>query len=153
MRKLDAIGDITIEYRRGWDRELGLSEVLARNEGLDIRYGSTQNGPHRADIVVKHDGIFAVDVLSRGQQKMLVGAMKMAQGSFQSAEDGRQCLFLIDDLPAELDEVNRQKVCAFLESLGNQVFMTCVDETTIENTWKSTALITKFHVEHGKISP
>lgn len=150
---LGAVGDISIEYRRGWDSETELSEVLLRNELVDKKYGSTQNGPHRADIVVKYEGNSAVDVLSRGQQKMLVSAMKMAQGAFQSAVDGRQCLFLIDDLPAELDDSNRQMVCTFLESLGNQVFMTCVDEESLENCWKSTAFITKFHVEHGKISP
>ncbi len=151
LDKLGTIRDISISYRRGWDEQLTLAEVLERNKGVDLKYGSTQNGPHRADIIVKHEGISAVDVLSRGQQKMLVSALKLAQGAFLSQVANRRCVFLIDDLPAELDDYNRASICHFLQSLSSQIFMTSVDDESLKNSWESTALITKFHVEHGKI--
>ena len=150
--KIGAIGDISITYRRGWDNELDLAEVLERSLSIDVKYGSTQNGPHRADIVVKSGGISAVDVLSRGQQKILVSILKLAQGAFQSKAESRRCIFLIDDLPSELDKNNRANICRFLQGLGNQIFMTCVDRESLENSWESTALVAQFHVEHGKIS-
>jgi DNA replication and repair protein RecF len=151
LRKMDAVGDISINYRRGWDNELTLTEVLKRNKDIDLRYGSTQSGPHRADIVVKHEGISAVEVLSRGQQKILVSALKLAQGAFLTRESNRRCIFLIDDLPAELDHANRERICHFMQSSGSQVFMTCVDEGSLKNSWESKTLIAKFHVEHGKM--
>ena len=81
IRKIAEIGDISLHYRRGWDPERDLLEVLESGESQDIKYGTTQNGPHRADIVVKNDGIPAADVLfPGGQQKMLVSALKLAQG-------------------------------------------------------------------------
>ena len=63
--------------------QTGDAAVLERHEEQDRKYGNTQNGPHRADIVVKCAGISAEDVLSRGQQKMLVSALKLAQGVLQ----------------------------------------------------------------------
>jgi len=151
LRTIGTISGISLSYRRGWDEELLLSEALERNKEVDRKYGSTQHGPHRADIVVKHEGISAVDVLSRGQQKILVSALKLAQGAFLSQEASRLCIFLIDDLPAELDDVNRESICRFMQGLGSQIFMTCVNEESLKNSWESTTLIAKFHVEHGKI--
>jgi len=146
------IGDITLHYRRGWDAERDLVEVLQDTENQDLKYGTTQNGPHRADIVVKHDGISASDVLSRGQQKMLVSALKLAQGVIQAENAERSCIFLVDDLPAELDEGNRQRICRYLQDMKTQVFLTCVDYTSLRNSLDWGSEVAKFHVEHGKIT-
>lgn len=151
LTEITTLTDLTLLYRRGWDAELSLIEVLDRNEAQDIRYGITQNGPHRADIIVKQGGIPACDVLSRGQQKMLVSALKLAQGVIQSEVENRRCIFLVDDLPAELDEANRGSICRFLQQMEGQVFLTCVDDSTLKNSLDWDASVTKFHVEHGKI--
>ena len=82
---------------------------------------------------------------------MLVGALKLAQGLLQARADRRQCLFLVDDLPAELDEANRARICRFLQGMDGQVFLTCVDDTLLRNSLDWSRSVTKFHVEHGKI--
>jgi DNA replication and repair protein RecF len=101
---------------------------------------------------VKQGGVAASEVLSRGQQKMLVSALKLAQGVIQSETENRRCVFLVDDLPAELDEANRGSICRFLQKMGGQVFLTCVDDSTLKYSLDWEASVTKFHVEHGKIS-
>lgn len=132
LSELTELEGITLQYRRGWDMNQELLEILERNEKLDVRYGTTQGGPHRADIIVRQGGILAAEVLSRGQQKMLVSALKLTQGVIQSAMESRRCIFLVDDLPAELDEENRSRICRFLQKLEGQVFLTCVEDSTFE---------------------
>ncbi len=150
--KLAVVDDISLEYRRGWDADKDLIAVLRDNEQQDRRYGSTQFGPHRADILVKYDRLPASDVLSRGQQKMLVSALKLAQGVLQAGAGERHSIFLVDDLPAELDETNRTRICQFLQQMQGQVFLTSVDDATLNNSLDRGAPVTKFHVEHGKIT-
>ncbi len=83
---------------------------------------------------------------------MLVSALKLAQGVIQSTIESRRCIFLVDDLPAELDDGNRSRICRFLQGMEGQVFLTCVDDSTLTNSLDWSARVTKFHVEHGKIS-
>ena len=101
---------ISLGYSRGWPEQEPLETVLRDSASRDRKYGATQNGPHRADILVKLGDQPAVGVLSRGQQKVLVGALKIAQGTLHSASIGPPCIYLLDDLPAELDHVNRERI-------------------------------------------
>ena len=57
----------------------------------------------------------------------------------------------MDDLPAELDENNRQRICRYLQEMQTQVFLTCVDHKSLINSLDWSSEVTKFHVEHGKI--
>ena len=142
---------LVIDYDRGWDAEKDISEVLIDNRGIDARYGATQNGPHRADLVFRVARSKAVDVLSRGQQKILVSSMKIAQGLLLSESLERKCIFLVDDLPAELDRDNREAVLGQLHSMGGQVFITCVELASVLDSLRDQPKLAKFHVERGTI--
>lgn len=144
---------LTIRYERGWDGKHSLREALAHNLERDIRYGATQNGPHRADLNIRINRDDAQEVLSRGQQKLLVSAMKIAQSVLLMRLNQVKGIYLIDDLPSELDLRNRQKICTLLDSLQCQIFITCVDAQELENCWSPSRRPGKFHVEHGKITP
>jgi DNA replication and repair protein RecF len=76
--------ELGLEYSRGWWSECSLTEALDKALDSDLRYKATQIGPQRADILLKVQGKPAQDVLSRGQQKILVCALKVAQGVFHS---------------------------------------------------------------------
>mgnify|MGYP003706149021 CR=1 FL=1 len=143
---------LEIDYECGWDRERGLEQVLTDNRSLDARYGATQNGPHRADLSFKIGRSKAVEILSRGQQKILVSAMKLAQGLLLSEALDRSCVFLVDDLPSELDKVNREAVLAQLVGLGGQVFITCVEIDAVLNCLPEALEVATFHVERGTIT-
>lgn len=143
---------LEISYERGWDSERQLTDVLAENRRVDIRYGATQNGPHRADLNLRLGKNKAVEILSRGQQKMLVSAMKIAQGKLLSEALSRACIYLVDDLPSELDRDNREAVFTHLAGLGGQMFVTCVDLSAIVESLSKPPEMAKFHVERGTIT-
>ena len=142
---------ISLEYWRGWSKGESLKEILAIEREKDRRYGSTQNGPHRADLLVKVDQKPASDVLSRGQQKVLICALKIAQGILHSSLVGDKCIYLIDDLPAELDEKNRSNILGVLVDLECQLIITCVDLDSIESCLSAGVEKRTFHVERGTI--
>ena len=144
---------LSVQYKRGWPEESALEEWLLANRELDTRYGSTQAGPHRADLEVKVGGRKATERLSRGQEKLLVCALKLAQGELLSDAVGQRCLYLVDDLPAELDPSNRQRVMKHLLTLGSQLFVTSVDAEAIDLNGFQEAEIARFHVERGTIIP
>ena len=143
---------LVLSYSRGWDKERSLSEVLQYTLDRDRQLGYTQSGPQRADLRIRVAGHNAADVLSRGQQKLVVCALKIAQGHLVSEQRRSQCVYLIDDLPSELDERHRQALARLLEQLQCQVFVTCVESTVLETGWQAETPVSMFHVEHGVIT-
>ena len=144
---------IDLRYRRGWDKKISLEESLAAAEATDIQQGFTHVGPQRADLKVVIDGYAAADVLSRGQQKLAVCALKLAQGQLLAGGKRRSCVYLVDDLPAELDRSHCQLVAEVLSELQTQVFITCVEQHEIADVWteSSGGELNMFHVEHGSV--
>lgn len=137
-------------YRRGWppDREY----VAALQEGLetDRRHGFTRQGPHRADLTPLIGNRPAQERISRGQQKLIVTAMVLAQAALYQARRGAPCLFLIDDLASELDPAHRKTVLSHLRDMGAQLFMTAIEDRLVKDVeWPASR---QFHVEHGEVS-
>lgn len=151
LRRLLPAIDITINYIQGWNKEYNLSEVLERNLLQDKALTYTQYGPHRADLQLKVDKLLAKDVLSRGQQKLVVSALSLAQGLMLQQETGKSCVYLIDDLPAELDIQRRALFSEILQQLQAQVFITCVDLEGIAGLVHAKES-KMFHVEHGVVT-
>ena len=77
-------------------------------------------------------------------------ALKLAQGRLLGDLTGRKCVYLIDDLPSELDGGHLKAFCQLLEGLGSQVFVTCVDQRDLLDKWSESAEVALFHVEHGQ---
>ncbi|MHB1370319.1 DNA replication/repair protein RecF [Pseudomonas sp.] len=144
--------ELQLSYYRGWDKERSLEEVLDAAVDRDRALGHTQAGPQRADLRLRIGGHNAADVLSRGQQKLVVCALKIAQGHLVSETKRGQCIYLVDDLPSELDDQHRQALCGLLEQLDCQVFITCVDSTVLQAGWNAETPVSMFHVEHGRIT-
>jgi DNA replication and repair protein RecF len=83
--------------------------------------------------------------------KLMFVAIKLAQGKLIEVLSQRAPLYLIDDLPAELDRAHRAAVCAQLGT-ERQVLLTAVDRESLETAWGGRSL-ELFHVEQGVISP
>ncbi len=153
LSELSTLQDIEFKYYPGWDTSLSLSDVLLATRQRDLQAKVTNQGPHRADLRVRFKKQSAKDVLSRGQIKILVTAMQIAQGFLFHERTGGQCLYLLDDLPAELDLTHRRKVGELLYRLGAQVFITGVVKDDLLPSWPESAKnIRMFHVEHGCIT-
>jgi DNA replication and repair protein RecF len=142
---------LELRYTRGWDRKRALRDVLEQSRMTDRQVGFTQQGPQRADIGIRYCKRPAVEVLSRGQQKLVVSALKLAQGRLLEQTTERSCLYLIDDLPAELDADHRRVFCQWLERMRCQAFITSVDPGALDNSWETDTAVSMFHVKHGEI--
>ncbi|CAA0115107.1 DNA replication and repair protein RecF [Halioglobus japonicus] len=151
-RLAPSLDRLELRYQQGWDRELTYSEALQQGYSADTEQGYTHSGPQRADVRVMSGGHLAADTLSRGQQKLVVCGLKLAQGQLMAQLGNRgKCTYLIDDLPSELDHEHSLLVCELLESMDVQVFVTCIAQEEIRSVWPKTSEITMFHVEHGNV--
>jgi DNA replication and repair protein RecF len=147
----DGLGSVELEYYQGWAENQGLAAVFEADLKRDMSLSTTNHGAHKADIRIKVDGVAAAEVLSRGQTKLLVYALKLAQAAHYRNRSGQSCLFLLDDLPAELDYEHRAQVVACLNGLDCQYFITGVDKKDFELLVDGMAY-QMFHMEHGVAS-
>lgn len=141
--------ELRLRYRRGWGEGKTLAEALELNRPREREQGVTQTGPHRAEVVIEIQGEPAQQKISRGQQKVLVGALLLAQARFLHEATGRHCLLLLDDLAAELDAGHLSRFLDLAQETRTQVFLTSVEKSRLP-AWEGAAV---FHVEQGgKIS-
>ena len=113
----------TIHYYKGWDRkntDVALEDILRESFISDKQKTYTQYGAHQADILFESNDSKSKHVLSRGQQKIILIALKLAQASLLNQE----CLFLFDDLAAELDEIHQTKLFKYLAQHKGQYVIT-----------------------------
>ena len=143
-------GDITVDYRRGWPDKDDYLAILRSSLEKDQIMGYTRKGPHRADIVFKVNGVSLHEYVSRGQQKLLVCALYIAQAKLYSELTGKHPVFLIDDICAELDIQHTSNLMGLLNELETQVFVTTPQETLLESG--SFPQVKTFHVERGRVS-
>ena len=147
---LDEQPPLEVAYRAGWRAGLSLREALQAGLEGDREQGFTRCGPHRADLSVSCNGRPATEQLSRGQQKMLVVALQVAQARLLKDHLATTSLFLLDDLGAELDRENQCRVMNVLSQLEAQVFATAIELPEI-SSWQMEK-VKSFHVKHGSIA-
>lgn len=143
--------DAELVFRPGWDASLSLEAGLARSVESDVSQGFTHVGPHRADVRLQWQGRPVGDVFSRGQLKLAVIALRLAQGRVLADSHKGAPLYLVDDLTAELDEGHALQVCRLLEQTNSQVVLTTVSELAQERSWMQ-GVTSVFHVEQGCVS-
>ena len=148
LQLLEQAVDVT--YRRGWEAGQALQAVLEAGRDSDLRRGFTQVGPHRMDLVFRGEAGAARETLSRGQQKLIVAAARLAQVQLVDRSVGVKTVLLVDDVAAELDRVRRERLMALLRSLETQVFVTATEAEQLPVAgWEALKM---FHVEHGKLA-
>jgi len=141
---------LEIKIVSGWDITQSYLKCLEADLDKDLRYGFTHSGPHRGDFILLCQNRIAKDYVSRGQLKLLVLALKLSQVTLLNTSVVENVCVLIDDITAELDSVNRQKLIFFLSQLNNQIFMT-TNELIEFGDLSSMKKYKMFHVEHGDI--
>jgi len=144
---------LALAYTRGWSRDHSLEQLLVEGIDKDLQQGFTRSGPHRADVKVQLGQTLASETLSRGQLKLVVASLRLAQAELLQQQVNERCIFLIDDLPAELDRRHRQKLCHLLEQQELQVMITCIEHQDLIDCWSRPDCLQMFHVEHGTITP
>ncbi|WP_413285498.1 DNA replication/repair protein RecF [Vibrio sp. MA40-2] len=141
--------DIKLTYYRGWEKNTSYADILEKNFERDQLLGYTFSGPNKADLKIKVNNTPVEDVLSRGQLKLMVCALRVAQGQHLTQVTGKQCLYLIDDFASELDSQRRARLATCLKQTGAQVFVSSITASQLEEMYDENGRM--FHVEHGKI--
>ncbi len=140
--------ELEFAYQRGWPKEKGLDEALNDNIERELQMGSTQAGPHRADLRVVYDDRQARKLVSRGQQKLLASAMILAATETAQAALEKPLLLLLDDPAAELDSDSVGRLITAVSALGCQVVATSLDPRAL--VFPEAPKM--FHVEHGTVT-
>ncbi|WP_121145192.1 DNA replication/repair protein RecF [Orbus hercynius] len=138
------------QFYQGWDEMEDYAEILIAHFERDRALNYTTMGPHKADLRLRVNNI-PIDVLfSRGQLKLLMCALRLAQGEFYAKQTQQSCLYLLDDFASELDLTKRALLAKRLKSTGAQVFISAVDQEQIQSMVDENDKI--FHIKSGIIS-
>ena len=145
-RLLDA--SIGFEYRRGWPEDQPLLEALEGHRSRDLVSGTSQYGPHRAELKLRYDDRVAKKLVSRGQQKLLACSMVLGATEVVQAATGQASLLLLDDPAAELDQDALKRLLAAVNERGCQVIATALEaaEPLLSGDTRL------FHVEQGRFT-
>ncbi len=139
--------ELTFDYRQGWSTDRALKEALVDGLERDLQLGSSQHGPHRADIKISYDEKQARKLVSRGQQKLLASAMILAATEIALTALEQPLLLLLDDPAAELDSSSIERLMLAVAQLGCQVVATSLES----NELLFPEAPRMFHVEQGRI--
>ena len=149
--------DWSLDLSRGWTAGKSLEQALAEHYEQDCRAGKTVAGPHRAELRLKLAGRSAKRQVSRGQQKLLIAALLLAQARLVQERAGLSPVLLVDDFPAELGAPFQQALIGALLAYPGQCFVTSIERTAAleavtESRGENGAKNAVFHVEHGSVS-
>ncbi len=110
------------------DVEQAFSERLKANRAQDAVAGRTLDGPHLADLQVRHrDKNMPAARCSTGEQKALLIGLIFAHARLLERQKGPKPVLLLDEVAAHLDERRRQALFDEICALGLQAWMTGTD--------------------------
>lgn len=144
------LGVVTLEYRPGWDPDVGLLQQLVEQRARDRERGFTQSGAHRADWSLRFERIAQREHLSRGQAKSAALVYLLAQTRWLRDRIGEFPLLCLDDLESELDAEHAARVIEWLHGKALQAWLTATHAPDPAPTQPGTRM---FHVEHGEVVP
>jgi DNA replication and repair protein RecF len=104
----------------------GLAAELAERLESDLDRGFTGHGPHRDELVLRRDGRELRAYGSRGQQRLGLLALLLAEREALAESRGSAPLMLLDDVMSELDAGRRARLVAVLRA-GGQSLITTTD--------------------------
>ena len=92
------------------ERSAAYGRLLAEKRDRELWQGSTLVGPHREDLAVTSGGRDLPSFASRGEQRSVVLALKLAEAAWLRERTGTTPVFLLDDVLSELDADRRQRL-------------------------------------------
>ncbi len=119
-------GDAELSYRprsKAADAD-GLAAELADRVDGDVERGFTGHGPHRDELAFRRAGRELRAYGSRGQQRLGLLALLLAEREELAEERGAPPLMLLDDVMSELDASRRERLVEVLRAGGQSVIAT-----------------------------
>jgi DNA replication and repair protein RecF len=123
------------------------AERLRELQPREIAVGVSLVGPHRDDLGFRIDGHDLGNFGSRGQQRTVALALKLAEVDHLQTRIGEPPILLLDDVFSELDPGRRERVLRTIQP-GQQVLLTTTDQPSptiapSRSTW--------YRVANGKL--
>jgi recombinational DNA repair ATPase RecF len=109
---------------------------------------TTLLGPHLDDLEIflnEHAARFSA---SRGQARVLILALKIAQLQAVFAHRNLSPILLLDDVVGELDPHNSLRLLQVIDELKTQTFITTTHLSALPVTWQAGHV---FHVQQGSV--
>src|SRR3954452_12601440 len=119
-------GEPSLAYRprsRAADADALAAELAERLDG-DLERGFTGHGPHRDDLALRREKHDLRTYGSRGQQRLGLLALLLAEREELAAERGAAPLLLLDDVMSELDATRRERLTTLWRRGGEAVITT-----------------------------
>jgi len=91
-----------------------LARALKKERPREIASGMSLVGPHRDDLQFTVDSVEMTSYGSRGEQRTIALALKLAEASFFLSQTGDRPVLLLDDVMSELDHSRRAHLLASL---------------------------------------
>ncbi len=142
-------GEVRLEYHSALGdspTEEGFLAALEVRWSEEIRRGQTVVGPHRDDLLIEVDGRDQRAFGSRGQQRLMALALRLAEAGPVAEAVGSNPVLLLDDALSELDPMVRSRVLEHIAGAG-QVFL-----TTTEVTLPDSACAAWWEVNIGRVT-
>ncbi len=114
-----------------WEQVLAVAmrefqtQVKTRRDD-ELRRGVTLIGPHRDDLELSIEGRSLAQFGSRGQQRLGVVSLKLAEADVV-AQEGDRPILLLDDILSELDATHRTLLLQTVVGFGSQLMITSAD--------------------------
>jgi DNA replication and repair protein RecF len=129
------------------DTRDALARALAAGRAEDLRRGLTRVGPHRDDVAVRLGRADARVAASRGEQRLVTLALRLAEARVLQRRLGHAPVLLLDDILSELDREVGDRVLAWLVA-GGQVIYSATDAQPA-----AAAVGAAWQVEAGRVEP
>ncbi len=125
------------------------AEALERSLREELERGQTLIGPHRDDVVCRLDEVDIGVYGSRGQQRSLTLALKLAEAELMRLRTEDAPVLLLDDILSELDAARRAHLLQFIDRPDQQTLMTAADLADFDPSFL--ARINRVRVDHGRV--
>ena len=127
-----------------------LKAVLAEASAEERARKTTIRGPHLDDLDIVLNGYPARFTASRGQARLIVLALKIAQLQAVYAERGLKPVLLLDDIVGELDPHHAGRLLETIMHLEAQTLVTTTHLSMLPNGWLPSHV---FEIQEGAFKP
>lgn len=110
------------------ERTASYQRLLEEKRERERWQGTTLVGPHREDLAVTSGGRELPSFASRGEQRSVVLALKLAEATWLRERTGSVPIFLLDDVLSELDPTRRERLVASLPADAQAIVTSAVPD-------------------------